>query len=441
MGIRKFFKIEEAGSTIIREVIGGVTTYMTCAYILFVQPAVLSLAGMDFGAVMLATALSSFFATVLMGLVTNYPIALAPAMGHNFFFVYTVCMSMGLSWQIALGANFISGLLFVLLCLFPLAQNFVDMIPQSLKNAIAVGIGLLIALVGLQWAGLIVAKEGTIVGLGELNQAHVILALIGLFLTSLLLSFRFKGALLIGIILTSVIGIPMGLVKYQGVVSRPPSILPTFFRMQPLLAIKENILMVIFVFFFLDVFDTVGTLIGVGQLANLIKNGKLPKARRALFADALGTVCGTTLGTSTVTSYIESSAGIVAGAKTGLSAIVTGLCFLLSIFFYPLIRMIGEGIKLDSFVYQPVTAPALILIGSFMLKNMRFIEWDEPTEAIPSFLTLIIMPLTFSITEGIAIGFISYLLLKIFSGKAKDLNILIWVFGILFLLRYLYIYL
>lgn len=438
MRLRKFFKVDELGSTLSREVVGGITTFMTCAYILFVQPAVLSIAGMDFGAVMVATALSSFFATFLMGILVNYPITLAPAMGHNFFFIYTVCIGMGLSWQVALGANFISGLLFVLLCLFPFARAFVDMVPKSLKNAIAVGIGLLIALVGLEWGGIVVPKAGTIIGLGELGQPHVLLTLMGLIITSILLAFRIHGALLIGILLTALIGIPMGLVKFHGFVSKPPSLLPTFLKLQPLQALKGHLLTIIFVFFFLDVFDTVGTLIGVGQQANLIKEGKLPRARRALFSDAVGTVFGTLMGTSTITSYIESTAGIVVGARTGLSAIVSSLCFLASIFFYPLVRMVGEGVKIGEFVYNPVTAPVLILIGSFMLKNVKFIEWDEPTEAIPAFLTMLIMPLTFSITEGIAFGFISYFLLKALTGRRKELNPLISIFAILFLLRYIY---
>ena len=409
MKVKDYFKIQEADSTVSREVIGGMTSFMTAAYILFVQPAVLSSLGMDFGAVMVATAISSFLACVFMGVIANYPIILAPAMGHNFFFAYTVCLGMGISWQVALGA-------------------------------IAVGIGLLIALVGLQWGGIVVAKQGTMIGLGALNKPYVILTIAGLIITSLLLAFRIRGALLLGIIISAIIGMFMGLVKYQGFVSLPPSISPTFLKLEPLSAFKTGIFMVIFVFFFLDVFDTVGTLIGVGQQAGLMKEGKLPKARKALFSDALGTVFGTLLGTSTITSYIESTAGVVAGARTGFSSLVAGLCFLFSIFFYPLVRMIGEGVKVGSQMFHPVTAPALILVGSFMLKNVKFIEWDDPTEAIPAFITLIIMPLTFSITEGIAFGFISYFLLKLFTKRWKELNPLVVIFAILFILRYIYIY-
>ncbi|MDD5614166.1 MAG: NCS2 family permease [Candidatus Omnitrophica bacterium] len=439
VSIKKFFRIEESGSTVSREILGGITIYMTCAYILFVQPAVLSAAGMDFGAVMVATAVSSCFATVLMGFLTNYPVALAPAMGHNFFFVYAVCIGMGLSWQVALGANFISGLIFLTLCFFPFVRFFVDMVPSSIKNAIAVGIGLLIAVVGLQWGGIVVSQEGTMIGLGDLSEPYVILTILGFITTSVLIVFGIKGALLIGIIISSLIGIAMGLVRCQGIVSIPPSILPTLFKMQPIRALSENFIMIIFVFFFLDVFDTVGTLIGVSKQAGFMKGEHLPRARAALFSDALGTVCGTVFGTSTVTSYIESSAGIVAGARTGLAAVTAGICFLLSIFFYPLIKMVGGGVESGGYIFHPVTAPALILVGSFMLKNVRLIEWDDPTEAIPAFLTIIVMPMTFSITEGISFGFISYFLLKIFSGRIKDLNPLIAIFAILFTLRYLFI--
>ncbi len=440
MKIKDYFKIQEAGSTVSREVIGGMTSFMTAAYILFVQPAVLSSLGMDFGAVMMATAISSFLACVFMGIIANYPIILAPAMGHNFFFAYTVCLGMGISWQVALGANFLSGIIFLILCLFPFARYFVDYVPQSLKNAIAVGIGLLIALVGLQWGGIVVAKPGTMIGLGALNKPYVLLTIAGLIITSLLLAFRIRGALLLGIIISAIIGMFMGLVKYQGFISLPPSISPTFLKLEPLSALKTGIFMVIFVFFFLDVFDTVGTLIGVGQQAGLMKEGRLPKARKALFSDALGTVFGTLLGTSTITSYIESTAGVVAGARTGFSSLIAGLCFLFSIFFYPLVRMIGEGVKVGSQIFHPVTAPALILVGSFMLKNVKFIEWDDPTEAIPAFITLIIMPLTFSITEGIAFGFISYFLLKLFTKRWKELNPLVVIFAVLFIIRYIYIY-
>lgn len=438
--INNFFKIRESGSTLASETLGGITSFMTAAYILFVQPAVLSSLGMDFGAVMMATAISSFLACVFMGILANYPIILAPAMGHNFFFVYTVCMGMGISWQVALGANFISGLIFLILALFPFARYFIDYVPQSLKNAIAVGIGLLIALVGLQWGGIVVANPGTMIGLGKLNQPYVILTILGLIITSILLAFKIRGALLLGIIISAIIGMFMGLVKYQGFISPPPSIAPTFLKLEPAVALKSGIFMIIFVFFFLDVFDTVGTLIGVGQQANLIKDGRLPRARRALFSDALGTVFGTLLGTSTITSYIESTAGIVAGARTGFSSIIAGICFLVSIFFYPFVRMIGEGVKIGSQVFHPITAPALILVGSFMLKNVKFIEWDDPTEAIPAFITLLIMPLTFSITEGIAFGFISYFFLKLFTKRWKDLNPLVVIFAILFLIRYIYLY-
>lgn len=438
--VEHYFKIKESGSNLRREVIGGITTFMTCAYILFVQPAVLSQAGMDFGAVMMATALASAFTTILIGLVANYPIALAPAMGHNFFFVYTVCLGMGISWQVALGANFISGILFIIIACLPLGEKIVNIVPSSLKNAIAVGIGFLIAFIGLQWGGIVVAKEGSLVGLGDLSQLHVILSILGLLLTALLLALKLRGALLIGIILTAIIGMFLNILPIPDkVLSSPPSLLPTFLQLDIKGAFLQGILMVIFVFLFLDLFDTIGTLIAVAQQAGLLKNGKLPHARRALVSDAIGTVGGTLLGTSTVTSYIESSAGISAGARTGFSAIVTGICFLLAIFIYPIAKIIGGGIEVGGRFLYPAIAPALIIVGSFMLKNVKFINWDDPTEFIPAFLTLIIIPLTFSITEGISFGFISYSLLKLLSGKRKESPWLLHLISLLFMLRYVFL--
>jgi AGZA family xanthine/uracil permease-like MFS transporter len=437
----RYFKISENGSNIRREIIGGITTFMTCAYILFVQPAVLSQAGMDFGSVMMATAIAAGITTILMGVMANYPIALAPAMGHNFFFVYTVCLGMGISWQIALGANFISGVLFIILALLPFGKELVNVVPNSLKNAIAVGIGLLIAFVGLQWSGIVVSHPGSIVGLGDLRQPYVILSITGFLITSFLFALRVRGALLIGILATAIIGIPMKIVSYPSTfLSKPPSILPTLFKLDIGGAFLQGVLMIIFVFFFLDVFDTIGTLIAVSQQAGLLKDGKLPRVRKALLSDAIGTVGGTLLGTSTVTSYIESAAGVSAGARTGFSSLITGICFLLSIFIYPIAKIIGGGIKINGALLHPVTAPALILIGSLMLKNVKYIEWDDVTESIPAFLTLIIIPLTFSITEGIAFGFILYSILKIFTGRIKEGHWLIYLFSLLFILRYLMIF-
>ena len=441
--LERLFHLKHNNTNLRREVIAGITTFMTMSYIIFVQPAVLSQAGMDFAAVMVATCFASSLATLLMGVLANYPIALAPAMGHNFFFVYAICLGMGIPWQIALAANFISGLIFLTTSLFAFREKLINAVPLSLKHAIAVGIGLLIALIGLEWSGIVVAKPGTFIGLGNLKSPPCILTIIGTLFIAALLVKRVKAAVLLGILLTTLLGLVMGIVEYQGIISKPPSLTPTFMKLdlKGLLSGGINILSVMFILFFLDLFDTVGTLIGVGEQAGFIdKNGKMPRANKALLCDAVGTVGGTILGTSTVTSYIESAAGVSSGGRTGLSNIFTSLLFLLALLFYPLVKMIGGGYQIEegAFLY-PVIAPALIIVGSMMISNVIKINWHDYTESIPSFITLLIMPVTFSITEGIAFGFISYSLLKMISGKAKEVNWLIYIFSGLFILRYLFL--
>jgi AGZA family xanthine/uracil permease-like MFS transporter len=443
----RLFRLSQAQTTVKTEIISGVTTFMTLSYIIFVQPAVLSTTGMDFGAVMVATCLAGALATFLMGILANYPIALAPAMGHNFYFAFTVCGvaaagGLGYSWQLALGAVFLSGSIFILFSFWGLREKIVNAVPEGLKNAIAVGIGLLIALIGMEWAGIVVATPGTIVGLGDLGSPPVLLSLFGLVVIFALITLRVRGALLIGIIATALVGFPFGLVKYQGLVSLPPSLSPVFFKLNVggIFANLSGFITVIFVFFFLDLFDTIGTLIGVSEQAGFIRKGRLPRARQALFSDAVGTVAGALLGTSTITSYIESAAGIAEGGRTGLSNMVTGALMLLALFFYPFARMIGGGYEVTTGVrLYPVIAPALIVVGSMMLRQVKRIEWEDPTEALPAFLSLIVMPLTFSITEGIAFGFISYSFLKILTGQWKKVNWIIHLFALLFLLRYLFL--
>lgn len=435
--LENLFKLKEKGTTPRTEVISGVTTFMTMAYIIFVQPVFMSAAGMDFGAVMVATCISSAIATLLMGFLANYPIALAPAMGHNAFFTYVVCIGMGVPWQTALGAVFISGMLFIILSFFGFREKIINAIPRSLKNAIAVGIGLFIAFIGFQHAGLVKSDPNTFVTLGNLGSAPVLLAIFGIFLIAVLMALKIKGALLIGIIVTALIGIPTGIVKYYGIISTPPSLAPTFFKLDVIGAFNMGLLSVIFIFFFLDLFDTIGTLIGISEQAGFIVDGKLPRARQALFSDAVGTVTGSLLGTSTVTSYIESSAGVASGGRTGLSNLVTAGLFILSIAFYPLAKMIGGGYN----GLYPVTAPALIIVGSMMLPNVTKIKWEDITESIPAFLTLIIMPFTYSITDGIAIGFISYVILKLVTRKGKEVHPLLYIFSCLFILRYVVMFL
>ncbi len=436
--VERWFKLSEFDTTIRTEVLAGVTTFMTMAYIIVVQPTVLQAAGMDFGAVLVATCLSSALATILMAFLANYPIALAPAMGHNFFFAYTVVLGMKIPWQVGLGAVFISGSIFVFLSLFGLREAVIHAVPDSLKQAIAVGIGLLIAMVGLQWSGIVVGAPGTLVGLGDLRSAPVLLALFGVGMISLLLVLGFKGAILWGMGATTLVGVVSGLVRYQGMVSRPPSLAPTFLQLDIGGALSLGLVTVIFVFLLLDLFDTVGTLIGVSQQAGFLRDGTLPRAREALLADALGTVGGGLLGTSTVTSYIESAAGMAAGGRSGLANLVTAGLFLISLFFFPLVRMVGGGYQgAGGGVLYPITAPALIVVGSMMVRNVKEIPWDDYSEAIPAFLTMIMMPLSFSITEGIGFGFISFVFLKVSTRQWHQIPWPLYLFAGLFLLRYI----
>ena len=439
--IEKLFQLQASGTTVKREIVAGCTTFMTLSYIIFVQPTVLSAAGMDSGAVMAATCITSAFAMVLMALLANYPIALAPGMGHNFYFTFTVCLTLGIAWQQALGAVFIAGVFFVLLSFVGLREKVMGILPVSLRNAIPAGIGLLIALVGLQWAGLIVDHPATYVTLGSLKSAPVLLSVFGLVVIAILFALNVRGAILIGILASTVVGLIIGLVKFEGVVSAPPSIAPTFFKLQiPNIFVNPELIAIIFIFIFLDLFDTVGTLVGVGQQAGLMVDGKLPRARQALFSDAVATSTGALLGTSTVTSYIESASGISAGGRTGLTNIVTAILMLLALFFSPLIKMVGAGYAVsENMTLYPVIAPALIIIGCLMLKNVVTINWDDFTESIPAFLTLLMMPLTISITEGIAFGFISYALLKLVSGQGRQVHWLIYLFAVLFVARYIWL--
>ncbi|RKY85105.1 NCS2 family permease [candidate division KSB1 bacterium] len=444
--LNRFFHIKESGSNLKTETLGGLTTFFTLSYIFFVQPVILSSCGMDIGSVMVATCLSSALASFMMGIYANYPIALAPAMGHNFFFAITVCGTaamggLGYSWQTALGAVFIAGSIFLILSFWGLRERVMNALPDSLKNGIAVGIGLLITMLGLQWSGIVVDKPGILVGLGNLKSTPVLVSLFGIIFTAVLLSWKVRGAILIGIIVTSIIGIPFNIFTYNGILGSPPSIKPTFFKLDILHVFSNpDFLTVIFLFLFLDMFDTIGTLVGLSQQAGLMKNGKLPGARKALFSDAFGTVSGALLGTSTVTSYIESSAGITEGAKTGFANIVTGIMMLLTLFLYPFIEMIGGGYEISEGVkLYPSIAPTLIIVGSFMAKNIVNINWNDTTEAIPAFLSIIIMPMTLVITEGISFGIISYAVLKFLSGRAREVHPIMYILAVLFILKYIFI--
>jgi AGZA family xanthine/uracil permease-like MFS transporter len=432
-----FFKLKEHNTNLRTEAIAGVTTFMTMAYIIFFQPMILSQAGMDFGSVMMATILSAVIATLVMGLYANYPIALAPGIGENFVFAFTIVIAMGVAWEKALGIVFISGLIFVILTLFKIREMVVNAVPDSLKRAIAVGIGIYIAFIGLEWGGVIAKSPATGVTLARLNTNYVAVFIIGLLIMCFLVARKIKGALLWGILSTAIIAIPFGIVKFHGVVSAPPSIAPTFFKLDILGALRFEYIIPILVLFLLDFFDTIGTLIGVSSHAGLLdKNGNLPRAGRALMADAVGTVAGSFLGTSNVTSFIESAAGVSEGGRTGLTSVFTAGCFMLAIFFYPVVKAIGGGYAVGQELFHPVTAPALVIVGSLMIKSIAKIDWDDITETIPAYLTFIGIPLTYSITDGMAFGFISYPIMKVFKGKAKKIHPIMWVLFGVFLFRF-----
>jgi AGZA family xanthine/uracil permease-like MFS transporter len=435
--LERFFRLSELRTTVRTEVLAGLTTFLTMAYILFVQPAVLGAAGMDRGAVLAATCIASAVATLLMALLANYPIGVAPAMGHNFFFAFTVVVAGGTPWPVALGAVAIAGSLFILTAGIGLRERVITAVPDSLKHAIGVGIGLLLALIGLEWSGVVVDAPGTLVKLGRLTSPPVLLALGTLAVMAMLLARGVKGAMLVGMVASAIVAWATGLVKWAGVVGAPPSLAPTFLKLDVLGALKPGLIDVVLVFFLLALFDSVGTLIAVGSRIGLVKNGTLPRARQALLADAIGTVVGAALGTSTVTAYIESSTGVAVGGRSGLASVVTAALFLLALFFYPLVSMIGGGYRTaDGVVLYPIVAPALVLVGVMMMESVRHIPWDDVTEAIPAFLALVTMPLAVSITDGISFGFISYALVKLASGRARELNWLGYFFALVFLVRY-----
>jgi len=438
--IRRLFKLEQLGSNVRTEMVGGITTFMTMSYIVFVNPAVLSGAGMDFGAVMTATCLSAAVATFAMALAANYPIALAPGMGENFFFL-TVVVGMGVTWEVALAAVFVSGVVFFLLTFLRIREMIIDAVPEGLKHAIAVGIGLLIAFLGLTGAGIVEPSDlGGILKLGDLSRAPTLVASAGLVLTVVLMVRRVGGAILLGILFTTALAWALNLVEWQGLISQPPSLAPTFMKMDLRGLLDAAMVPVVVIFLFMAVFDAIGTLIGVSDQAGLLKDGKLPRATPALLADSSGTVVGAMLGTSTVTVYVESATGVQAGARTGLANMVTGALFLLVLFLSPVVRMVGGGVVLeDGTTLAPMTAPALIVVGSLMAKNIKRIDWSDLTEAFPAFLVVVGIPFCNSIADGIAFGFIVYPLVKLLTGRAREVSKLVYALGALFLARYLFV--
>ncbi len=454
--VDKFFEISERNSNFKREIVGGITTFMTMAYIIIVNPIILSpaftsgLTG-DEKAIMLramvcATCLGAAFATILMGVFAKYPIALAPGMGLNAIFTYTICLGLKVPWQIALGMVFISGLIFLILSVVRIREMIIDAVPDNLKLAAAVGIGIFIAFIGLKHAGVIVASGATLVKLGNLKSSAVLVSIAGLLITTVLYARNVRGAILLGIVVTGIIAWLAGLVKLKTGWVQMPTFRPVLGKLDILGALNIKYLAPILVLLFFDMFDTVGTLIGVSQQAGFIKDGKLPRANRALFSDAAGTVFGSIFGTSTVTSYIESSAGIADGARTGLANIITAGLFILAMFFAPLAEMFGAGLpKTETVIIggqminftdtlYPVTAPALIVVGCLMMSSVKKIEWSDWTESIPAFLTIILMPLTFSISTGLFAGLLSYPVIKLATGRAKDVHWLLYAFSAIFIL-------
>ncbi|WP_368240693.1 NCS2 family permease [Clostridium paraputrificum] len=426
-----FFEISKNNTSVRTEMVAGITTFMTMAYILIVNPSILSAAGMDQGAVFTATALSALVATLIMGLYAKLPFAQAPGMGLNAFFAFTVVLGMGYSYQFALTAVFLEGIIFILLTLFNVREAIVDSIPSNIKKAISVGIGLFIALIGLEGAGIIVHPQdgGTIVALGDITSGTALLAIIGILITGILLVRKVKGALFIGILITAVVGIPMGVTPVPTtIVSAPPSISSVFLQFEWSNIFSIDMLIVLFTLLFMDMFDTIGTLVGVATKAKMLdENGKVPNIKKALFADAVGTTFGACVGTSTVSTFVESASGVAEGGRTGLTAVSTGIMFALALFFSPVFASITSA----------VTCSALVLVGLFMIEPIKEIELNEYTEAIPAFLTIIMMPLSYSISDGIVFGVVSYIVLKIFAGKAKDISFTTIIVGAIFLLKFL----
>ena len=425
----KIFRLKEHKTDVKTEIMAGITTFMTMSYILAVNPQILGDAGMDKGAVFTATIIASIIAILIMALYANLPFALAPGMGLNSFFTYTVVMTMGKSWEFALAAVFIEGIIFVFLTFFNVREAIFNAIPRSLKTAVSVGIGLFIALIGLLNSTVIV-KNDVGLGLGNLVSKESFIFFIGLLIMAVLTARKTKGALLIGIVISTIIALFTGVSKLPegGIIQLPPSLSPIAFKLDFSSMFSLEMFSVVFAFLFVDLFDTIGTLTGVATKAKMLdENGQLPNAGRALFADSVGTTIGALLGTSTVTTFVESATGVAEGGRTGLTALSTGFCFLLSIFFYPLITIIPAQ----------ATAAALVMVGLFMIDSIVDINFGDFTESFPAFMTIIMMPFAYSIAEGIAFGMISYASVKLLTGKGKEVSPLVYVLALVFLLRYL----
>ncbi len=440
------FKLKEHNTNVRTELIAGITTFMTMSYILLVNPAILSVpvphgAGMSFGAVMAASAISSAAATLLMAFLANYPIALAPGMGMNALVSFIICGSMGVSWQIALGIVFLSSAIFVALTFWGVRELIFNAIPDTIKYATVAGIGLFIAFIGLKDAGIVVANPDTVVALGTITATPTLIAVAGIVVIAALMSLNVKGAILIGILMSGIIGYATGIVHFDfshGVLTLP-DLSPTIGKLDIRGALKVKYLAPIFTILFFSLFDAIGTLVGVTKQAGLMQGTQLPRLKQALFTDAIGSTMGAFLGTSPVTAYIESAAGTAVGGRTGLTAVFTALLFLLALFFTPIASGLGHGYMYHGIRLYPVTAPALIVVGSLMMAVVTDIAWSDPSEAIPAFLTITAMPLTYSISNGLAVGFVSYPLIKLLSGRGRRVHWLVYVIAFLIVLRFVYL--
>ncbi len=425
--LERLFKLQEHGTNVRTEIVAGLTTFLTMAYIIFVNPSILGDAGMPKGAVFVATCLIAAFGTAIMALYANYPIALAPGMGLNAYFAYVVVLQMGYTWQTALGAVFVSGCLFLAVTLFGLRELIIRGIPHSLRIAITVGIGMFLAIIALKNAGIVAASKATYVTLGDLHQPPVVLASLGFILIVALDRQRVPGAILIGIIAVTVASYFFGGNQFHGIVSAPPSIAPTFMQLDIMGALKGGILNVVLVFFLVELFDATGTLMGVAKRAGLLVPGKMERLNKALLADSGAIFAGSLLGTSSTTAYVESAAGVQAGGRTGLTALTVAALFLACLFIAPLAGSVPAY----------ATAPALLFVACLMLRELTELEWDETTEVVPAAITALMMPFTYSIANGLAFGFISYAALKLVTGRVRDVHWMTWLIGIVFLIKFI----
>ncbi|WP_308498516.1 NCS2 family permease [uncultured Anaerobiospirillum sp.] len=426
--LQKLFGFDPNVHSVKTEILAGVTTFLTMAYILALSPNVLAAAGMDKGALFTSTVISTVLATLLMAIYAKLPFSLAPGVGLNAFFAYTVCLTMGYTWQFALTAVLLEGLIFIILTITNVREQIVNALPMSLKYAISAGIGLFIAFIGMQNSQIIVNNDATLVSLGDITQGPAMLGMIGLLVTSVLLILRVRGALLLGILITTLIGIPLGITDLSGLVGMPPSVEPILFKFEFDKIFTTEMAFVVFTFLFVDIFDTIGTLVGVSTRAGMVdKNGRIPHLKKAFLVDAVGTTAGAMVGTSTVTTFVESASGVAEGGRTGLTSFTTAICFIIALFLAPFFLSVPGA----------ATAPVLILVGLMMMSQVQKIDFANYSESIPAFLCIVMMPLSYSISEGIALGMIAYVLLHLCAGKYKSITVASWILAAFFVLKYL----